>query len=471
MDKIFSDHMDTATKITDHARIEPLWVRSGQPLLHRLRLQTLIILRWIAIAGQLSAVVIVYFGYGFPLPFWESLAVILLSAALNIHLMLHYGANVRLRHRYVALLLGYDIIHLAVLIYLTGGLANPFSLLFIVPTTISASTIKVKYTVGLGLLTVLCITLLIPFHLPLPWGIENNIQLPLIYLVGVWVALVCTLAFMGVYSWKIANEAREMANALFATERVLAREQKLTALDGLAAAAAHELGTPLATIALVAKELRHELPDSIDASDDLELLMSQTIRCRKILAELTSGGNESDTFFEHVEIDAMLAEIVDSYKGPLTIELATSQSELPQLPMPIVTRSPGIHFGLGSLIENAIGFARNKVVVKIAWSEEKIIITIIDDGPGFSSAIIDRLGEPYVTTRPVNPGEISSPEDEGMGLGFFIAKTLLERSGAEVFAANKKPPQHGAAVKIVWPQRAIVVRASDIEGEDVKKNK
>ncbi len=463
--------MKTISKSTEHAGTGPRWARSGQSLLHRLRLQTLITLRWIAVAGQFSAIIIVYFGYSFPLPLWQSLAVVSLSAALNIYLMLHYGANVRLRHRHVALLLSYDIIHLAVLIYLTGGLANPFSLLFIVPTTIAASTIKVKYTIGLGLLTVLCITLLIPFHLPLPWGLENNIQLPFIYLAGVWVALVCSLAFMGVYSWKIANEAREMANALFATERVLAREQKLTALDGLAAAAAHELGTPLATIALVAKELRHELPDGIDASNDLELLMSQTIRCRKILAELTSGGNESDAFFERVEIDAMLAEIIESYKGPLIIELAALQSEPPELPMPIVTRNPGIHFGLGSLVENAIGFARNKVVVKVDWNEEKIIITINDDGPGFSSAIIDRLGEPYVTTRPVNPEGINSSEDEGMGLGFFIAKTLLERSGAEVFAANEKPPQHGAAVKIVWPRQAIVVSSSDIEGEDAENKK
>jgi len=466
--------MKTITKITEHAGIAPRWAGPRQPLLHRLRLQTLITLRWIAVAGQLSAIIIVYFGYSFPLPFWESLTVISLSAALNIYLMLHFGANVRLRHRYVAMLLSYDIIHLAVLIYLTGGLANPFSLLFIVPTTIAASTIKVKYTIGLGVLTVLCITLLIPYHLPLPWGIQNNIQLPLIYLVGIWVALVCSLSFMGVYSWKIANEAREMANALFATERVLAREQKLTALDGLAAAAAHELGTPLATIALVAKELRHELPDGIDASNDLDLLMSQTIRCRKILAELTSGGGESDAFFERVEIDAMLAEIIEPHKGPLIIELTACQSEPPELPVPIVTRNPGIHFGLGSLIDNAIGFARNKVVVNIDWSDEKISITIKDDGPGFSSSVIDRLGEPYVTTRPVNPDRINSPEDEGMGLGFFIAKTLLERSGAEVFAINEKSPRHGATVRVVWPRDAIVVRPPDsgmIEGEDVENKK
>lgn len=455
--------MKTIPKITEHPRIGPRWVGPGQPLLLRLRLQTLITLRWIAVAGQLSAIIIVYYGYNFPLPFWECLAIISMSAALNIFLKLHYGTNVRLRNRYVAMLLSYDIIHLAVLIYLTGGLANPFSLLFLVPATISASTIKVRYTIWLGLLTVLCITLLIPFHLPLPWGKENNIQLPLIYLFGVWAALVCSLFFMGAYSWRIANEAREMANALFATEKVLAREQKLSALDGLAAAAAHELGTPLATIALVAKELRREIPDGIEAAEDLDLLMSQTIRCRKILANLNRGAHEGDALFERVEIDAMLAEIMEPYKGALSLELVCLQSEPPGLPTPIVIRNPGIHFGLGSLIENAVGFCRNEVIVKAHWSDEKIIVTIEDDGPGFSPAVIHRLGEPYLTTRPGAPEKINSPEDEGMGLGFFIAKTLLERSGGKVFTTNKKLPDHGAILTVVWPREAIVVRGAHMK--------
>ncbi len=454
--------MKPIPRLTEHPRIGPRWVGPGQPLLLRLRLQTLITLRWIAVVGQTLAIVIVYYGYHYPLPIWQCLAIISLSAALNMFLTLHYGANVRLRNRYVAMLLSYDIIHLAVLIYLTGGLANPFSLLFLVPATISASTIKVRYTLWLGLLTVICITLLIPFHLPLPWGIENNIQLPLAYLVGVWVALVCSLFFMGAYSWRIAHEAREMANALFATEKVLAREQQLTALDGLAAAAAHELGTPLATIALVAKELRREIPDGIDAADDLDLLMSQTIRCRKILANLT-GSSEGDTLFERVEIDAMLAEIMEPYKGGISLELKTLPGKPAELPTPIVTRNPGIHFGLGSLIENAVGFARNKVVVKTHWTDKKIAVIIEDDGPGFSPAVIARLGEPYVTTRPVDPVEINSPEDEGMGLGFFIAKTLLERSGGKIIVANKKPPAQGAVITVVWPRSAIVARGAHTE--------
>jgi len=455
--------MKPIPRFTEHPKTASRWAVSGPPLLLRPRLQTLITLRWIAVVGQLSAVLIVYYIFNFPLPLWESLAVISLSATLNLFLRFRFGANVRLRNRYVAMLLGYDIIHLAVLIYLTGGLVNPFSLLFLVPTTISAATIKVKYTIWLGLLTVLSISLLIPFHLPLPWGRENDIQLPLIYLIGVWTALVCSLLFMGAYSWRIANEAREMANALFATEKVLAREQKLTALDGLAAAAAHELGTPLATIALVAKELRHEIPDGIDASEDLDLLMSQTVRCRKILANLTHGGSEGDALFERVEIDAMLAEIMEPYQRDLPVELIRLQSEPSGLPTPIVSRNPGIHFGLETLIENAVGFAHEKVTVKTWWSDGKIVIIVEDDGPGISPAVIDRLGEPYVTTRPVNPENISSPEDEGMGLGFFIAKTLLERSGGKIIAANKKKPLNGAIITVTWPRSAIVARASDSE--------
>lgn len=451
-------------RFTEHPGIGPRWEGPSQPLLLRLRLQTLITLRWIAVLGQLLAIVIVYIGFKFPLPFWQCLAIILLSAALNLFLALQYGANVRLRNRYVALLLAYDIIHLAVLIYLTGGLANPFSLLFLVPATIAASTIKIRYTLLLGLLTVVCISLLIPYHLPLPWGEDNSMKLPQVYLIGIWAALVCSLFFMGAYSWKIANEAREMANALFATEKVLAREQKLTALDGLAAAAAHELGTPLATIAVVAKELRRELPDGIEASDDLDLLMSQTIRCRKILANLTSGGGEGDVFYEHVEIDVMLSEIMEPYKGEISLELSC-QNDPSVLPVPIVMRNPGIHFGLGSLIENAIGFAHSKVVVKTHWTNEDIVVIVEDDGPGFSPAVIDRLGEPYVTTRPGVPEEIKSPEDEGMGLGYFIAKTLLERSGGKTYASNKKSPAQGAKIMIVWPRAAIVARGAHTKVE------
>lgn len=455
--------MKKIPKFTEHPRIGPRWMGPGQPLLLRPRLQTLITLRWIAVAGQLLAIIIVYFAYDFPLPFWTCLAIIALSATLNVILTLQFGTNVRLRNRYVAMLLSYDIIHLAVLIYLTGGLANPFSLMFLVPATISASTIKIRYTLWLGLLTVLCITLLVPYHLPLPWNTGESIQLPRVYLIGIWTALVCSLFFMSAYSWKIANEAREMANALFATEKVLAREQQLTALDGLAAAAAHELGTPLATIALVARELRREIPDGIDASEDLDLLMSQTIRCRKILANLTRGGKEGDVLFEQVKLDAMLAEIMEPYKGGLSLELKCLQSDPPGMSTPIVTRNPGIHFGLGSLIENAIGFADSQVDVKTFWTGKEITVIIEDNGPGISPTIMDQLGEPYVTTRPATPETISSPEDEGMGLGFFIAKTLLERSGGKMKVTNKKAPAHGAVIKIVWPKKAIVAKAADTE--------
>lgn len=432
-------------------------------MLHRLRLQTLIALRWLAILGQISAILIVHFFYEFPLPFWQCVVTVLLSATLNVFLSVRFGTNVRLRNRYVAMLLGFDIVQLAVLIYFTGGLANPFSLMFLVPATISASTIKIKYTLWLGLLTLACITALIPFHMPLPWQQESAINIPYTYLLGIWSALVCALLFLGIYAWRIANEARAMANALFATEKVLAREQQLTALDGLAAAAAHELGTPLATIALVAKELRREIPDGIEAAEDLDLLMSQTMRCRKILANLTAGGREGDALFERVELDAMLADAMEAHNGRGNIELVRLASNPPGLPTPIVIRNPGIHFGLGTLIENAVGFADSKVLVKIQWTDRKITVIIEDDGPGFSPAIIDHVGEPYITTRPIEPEDITLPESEGMGLGFFIAKTLLERSGGKLDIANKQRPSHGAIITIVWPMKAIVARAADTE--------
>ncbi len=452
-------------RFTEHPKIRRLSIGSSQPLLHRLRMQTLIALRWIAIVGQTMAILIVYFGYGFPLPLWECLIVISLSAFLNLFLALRYGSNVRLKDRYVALLLSFDIVQLALLIYLTGGLANPFSLLFLVPATISASTIKIHYTLWLGLLTLISITLLIPFHLPLPWSGGSDIKLPFIYLLGIWAALVCSMLFLGAYSWRIADEAREMADALFATEKVLAREQQLTALDGLAAAAAHELGTPLATIVLVAKELQREIPEGIDASEDLDLLLSQTIRCRKILANLTGGDHPGDELFERVELDAMLAEVIEPYDGDIPVKLVRLASDPPGLATPVVTRSPGIHFGLDTFVQNAVGFANSKVLVKTHWTNDKIVVVVEDDGPGFSPAVFDRLGEPYVTTRPVDPEGISSPEEEGMGLGFFIAKTLLERSGGKLVISSQTPPDHGAVITVTWPKEAIIAEAMVTETE------
>ena len=427
-----------------------------------LRLRTLVRLRWLAVIGQTGTVLAVHFLFGFALPLGWCLAAIALSAWLNIFFTLRWRSSVHLPGQYAALLLGYDILQLAVLLYLTGGLENPFAFLFLVPVTVSASSLPPVWTVWLGALAFACATFLAVRHLPLPWRDGEGLVLPQIYVGGMWAALVCGVVFSAVYARRISEEARQMSQALTATELVLAREQRLTALDGLAAAAAHELGTPLATIALVAKELKRELPATGPVAEDIDLLISQAHRCRDILAKLATRDAQSDELFSRVTLRVMIEDIVAPLRGPdvkVTIGAGPGDAAASG-PEPLLPRNPAIAYGLSNLIENAIDFAVAAVAIEARWSFSGIQLTVTDDGPGFAQEIFDRLGDPFVTTRqgygletaPLEPGT-----HEGMGLGFFIAKTLLERSGATVTLANKPAPDHGAIVQITWPRGRIDV--------------
>ena len=379
-----------------------------------------------------------------------------ISAVLNIVLTLKYPANLRLRNRYATLLLAYDILQLAALIALTGGLANPFSLLFLVPTTISASSLPLKWTVWLEGLTLMCISLVALYHLPLPWKADEVLAFPTIYVFGIWVALVCSLVFASIYAGRIAQENRRMSDALTATQLVLAREQQLSALDGLAAAAAHELGTPLATISLVAKELKRELPNADSFAEDLDLLNSQAVRCREILSSLAGRGSAEDEVLKRLPISVMLAEIAneqDNQSKTINIETTGIKEGVE----PIINRNPAILYGVGNLVRNALDFAQNTVNLTASWDTQTITITIQDDGPGFKGDILNKLGEPYVTTRKSDLNDRTEGQDmgEGMGLGFFIAKTFLERTGASLSLTNNIEPLGGAEVRVQWPRGEI----------------
>lgn len=418
-----------------------------------LRLLTLIRLRWLAIFGQLAAILVVYFGMGWPLPFSFCAAAIALSAWLNIFLGLRHRANVRLSDQHASWVLAYDILQLAVLLYLTGGLQNPFAFLFLVPVTVSASSLPLERTLLLGGLAFSSSTILAFYHLPLPWDPSQTLNLPRLYLVGVWAAVLCGTAFAAMFAWRISEETRQMSAALAATEMVLAREQQLSALDGLAAAAAHELGTPLATIQLVAKELKRELPDAASYQDDLELLGSQATRCREILAQLANRADAGDEMHSSFSVSVMLEEIAEPLRGSgISIDV-TLQDPKDRSPEPVLPRNPGILFGLSNLLENAVDFAEDRVDIEAGWSNDHLRLAIRDDGPGISQEVIDRLGEPFVTTRPGYAGDIEDLQDDhqGMGLGFFISKTLLERSGATVTLAQRPPPERGALAIVTWP--------------------
>ncbi len=296
---------------TDRRAAVPEWLRAGES---RLRLQTIVRLRWLAVLGQSLTVIGAYWVLGIDLPIGGCLAVIALSAWLNVALRIRFPASQRLKSNYAFMMLGYDILQLAALLYLTGGLENPFAFLLIAPVSVSASTLPLRITVALGVLAIGAATLLTTFHHPLPWFGQGALVLPFPYVMGVWAAVVSGILFIGFYSWRTAEEGRRMAEALAAAEMVLAREQKLSALDGLAAAAAHGLGTPLATIAVVTKELLRDAQESDPHYEDLLLVRAQAERCREILKELAGRGEELDIIVSRMPVSHLMEEVVTPHR-------------------------------------------------------------------------------------------------------------------------------------------------------------
>ena len=409
-----------------------------------LRLDTLIRLRWLAILGQLSAVLTVKFGLDFELPLWICLGVIALYAVFTIAVRIHLDGQLRLDADRAAWLLAFDIVELAVLLGLTGGLQNPFGFLLLGPVLISATALPARMAMKLAALAVVCATILVFVHLQLPWASDDPLELPPVYMVGVWLSILLAIGYISVYAWQITEEARQLTDALAATELVLAREQHLSQLDGLAAAAAHELGTPLSTIAVVSKDLLLALADSPHA-EDARILREQAQRCREILSKLTALPATGEVF-ERMNLSALIEDVIAPYRNfgiDISVDWPAQTGE------PEVARNPAIMYGLGNILENAVDFAQKRVEVAVSWSDDDVSIVIRDDGPGFASEVMARIGEPYV--RGARPHRTPAAADEaGLGLGFFIAKTLLERSGAEVSLANAPEPGHGAIVTAHW---------------------
>ena len=410
------------------------------------RLDTLVRLRWLAIIGQTTAVLVVYYGLDFELPIYACLAAIILAAWLNVALRLRFHLTQRLEPDRAAWLLAFDIAELAVLLFLTGGLQNPFAFMFLGPVLLSATALPPRFTLLLGGFAVACATILVFVHYPLPWDSQDPLQLPPIYMMGVWLCILLAIGFIGAYAWQITEESRQLSDALAATELVLAREQHLSQLDGLAAAAAHELGTPLSTISVIAKELERAIASDSPHGDDVRLLREQATRCRDILAKLTelSAGGEP---FDRMPLTALIEEVVAPHRNfGVSIEVTAPSDRATE---PVGARNPAILYGLGNLLENAVDFARDRVSVDVRWNEDSVAVTISDDGPGFAPEILARIGEPYVTSRRRHQDD-TGEEPAGLGLGFFIAKTLLERSGATLSFQNRLGPQRGAIIRLNW---------------------
>jgi two-component system, sensor histidine kinase RegB len=414
------------------------------PQRRQVRLDTLLRLRWFAIIGQTITVVVVYYGLDFELPIWPCLAVITLAVWLNVMLRVRFSASQRVEPDRASWLLAFDTAELAALLFLTGGLQNPFAFLFLAPVLISATALPPRLTLFLGIFAVVCATVLLFVHYPLPWENEDPLDLPWIYMLGVWLSILLSILFIGLYSWQITEEGRQLAEALAATELVLEREQHLSQLDGLAAAAAHELGTPLSTISVIAKELARAIESDSPHAEDVRLLLEQSQRCRGILSKLTELSASGEPF-DRMPLTALIEEVVAPHRNfGVAIDVA-----VPQLAPPVGARNPAILYGLGNLLENAVDFAQNRVEVAADWNTEDVAVVISDDGPGFAPEVMDRIGEPYVRSRKRRRMNVGS-ETTGLGLGFFIAKTLLERSGATLDFENRAYPDRGAVVRIQW---------------------
>ncbi|MCF4097045.1 ActS/PrrB/RegB family redox-sensitive histidine kinase [Maritalea mediterranea] len=433
--------------MTDSDPSSPALNYSGH---HRLRLETLVRLRWLAVAGQSAGVLVVAFGLNYDLPLAACFTLIAMSAWLNVFLLVRFPATLRLRSQFSAAQLAYDSLQLGGLLYLTGGLYNPFALLLLAPVSVSATTLPYRWTLAISGLAIAIITVLGFFHMPLPWGSNEPFVINNLYVFGIWAALVCGVVFTATYTNRVAHEARQLADALSATELVLAREQHLSAIDGLATAAAHELGTPLATIALAAKEMQTDLDDPQSLKKDLELITEQATRCREILQKLRNL-NTQEAHFAELSASDLVAEVSEPQRFfGIDIDLDASGDGVE----PKMARNSGLIYGLGNLIENAVDFAQSRVEVKVRWTAKMLEITICDDGPGFTQDMLMRMGEPYLTTRPKDNKDSDPTEPGGLGLGIFIAKTLLERTGAQLDFYNRDEGQH-ACVKIAWPRQVI----------------
>jgi two-component system, sensor histidine kinase RegB len=406
------------------------------------RLRTLILIRWIAVIGQAFTILLVHVSLELELPLVHLLAAVLLSAGINLALALTSHASTRLTERGAGLLLAYDILQLAFLLALTGGLQNPFSVLLLVPVTISATILSLRTTVALCVVVIGALTLLAVFPSELPWY-GAGFALPGLYLIGAWVALVLATLLIAGYVWRIADEARRMSDALAATQMALAREQQLSALGGLAAAAAHELGSPLATIAVIARELSRAVPQDSPLAEDVAELVSQSRRCRDILHSLGRRPDED----EHAPFTRLpLSRLLELIAAPLQrpgVELQIAVEPEDGWDEPAVSPDPALKHGLANLIDNALSFAARQVRVTVVLAGPRVEVRIEDDGPGFPAEVLEELGEPYLSTR---------RESGGLGLGVFIAKTLLARSGATLQFDNAR---RGARATVAWDRARL----------------
>ena len=402
---------------------------------------TLTILRYIAIFGQFIAVNLVFFYLDLKFPIKESYVVIFIGLLTNLFLQFRVKVN-QLKDTYASLFLLYDLFQLSALLYLTGGILNPFSILMIIPTIVSSTFLSMGTTIILGLITSLLLFVISFTHLPLP-GLDSNIfSVPNYYTIGILISILIGLIFLSYFGIRFAGETKKRSEALNKLQEVISKEYELESLGGQAAAAAHSLGTPLATISVVAKELKKEIGNEKEYSKDIDLLISQTKRCSEILKKISKKQIEEDNFLSSIKFEDLLQEIIDSFKETSSkhIDLVVDNDENKIA----IRRTPEIIYGLRNFVGNAVKFSKSKVRISLKSDKSIIEIKINDDGPGIPEDIIQKIGEPYIKSK---SKELSS--NSGLGLGSFLGKTLLERQGAKLLF-KRNSDLGGALVILTW---------------------
>ncbi len=435
-----------------------------------LPLRTLILLRWMAIVGQSSALAVARLYLDFDLPM--GLCLMTVAAAILVNLVTNniFPRNKRLSETQSMALLLFDTLQLAVLLYFTGGLTNPFSLLLLAPVVVSASALDLRATVIIGAAAASCTTVIALFRVPLHTLSGQVFGIPKLFEFGFWLSILVGIAFLGLYARRISTEIHAMSDALLATQLALAREQKLTDLGGVVAAAAHELGTPLATIKLVSSELLDELRAHPSWYEDAVLIRDQADRCRDILRQMGKAGND-DLHLRRAPYSATIHEAAEPHaqRGKSLIFSFDSAGE-----EPTILRRPELIHGVRNLVQNAVDFAQKSVWIDGTWTADHLILRICDDGAGFAQQILPRIGDPFLRNKRDFPQ--TRPGYEGMGTGLFIAKTLLERTGAQLSFANgtdpflnaeERPPRCGAIVEVVWPLAALRTDRGGVLGQNM----
>lgn len=444
------------------------------------RLRTLILLRWVAIGGQIAAIGISQRLFNLDIDLGLCAIAVGLSIILNLVSLFVYPESKRLSEREATLMLAFDTVQLGFLLGVTGGINNPFAVLIIAPVTVAATALSLRATLAVGQAAVVLISVITWLHLPLRSLEGETLQMPELFALGYWFAIVISIIFIGIYTRKVSTEIQSMSQGLLAAQMALAREQKLTDLGGVVAAAAHELGTPLATIKLVSSEMISELPDGSDLRDDATLIRDQANRCRDILHSMGRAGKD-DLHLHQAPVSAVIEEAAEPHRGRgKEIIIQTGDGGALPEDQPMILRRPEVIHGLRNFVQNAVDFASSTVWIEVCWSDTTFSIRIIDDGSGFPPHLLGRIGDPFIRKTRKRRPDTKRPEYEGMGLGLFIAKTLLERTGAELNFANGTNPytghsrpgeKTGAIVEVTWPRKQNGIEAADrtpVLGENIQ---